>query len=281
MHQIVIRARANDKLRRAPARRGQVAWSAVLGALVILLGAGFGYRVLHHHLERAPRRTPIPPGTLNQLPLEIGPWVGRDEPVDDAIVRTADVDDYVSRHYVRTTDNQAVGLWIAYGVRARDLMPHRPEVCYTGAGWTLQDRDTLTVPLSDGTPLQAGVLTFAPSGLGTRPLTVLNYYIVDGQTCADVSLLRSKAWRGQASIRYMVQVQITCQQTPAGGTAAPVDVAREFAAVLHGQIRELLNRTVGSAAPAMAARQSGATVAQSTEGYLIGPMGELAPEPRP
>jgi hypothetical protein len=44
--------------------------------------------------------------------------------------------------------------------------------------------------------------------LDTKKTLVLNYYIVDGQRCHDVSLLRSKAWRGSGTIRYVAQVQI-------------------------------------------------------------------------
>lgn len=221
-----------------PARREP--WAATAAAIVLLAATGIGYRALARHLERGPARPPLPPGTLAQLPLKIGVWTGRDEPVETAVIRAADVDDYVNRRYVRRTDLRPVGLWVACGGRARDLMPHRPEVCYPGAGWTLLDRTAVEVTRPDGGLLPARLLTFATSGLAPRRLTVLNFYIVDGETCADVSLLRSKAWRGQTAIRYMVQVQITCEAQPGGLGAEPGDIVQAFAAELFGPLYALL-----------------------------------------
>lgn len=228
-------------------RRASTTWPAVVVALLVLLAAGTTYRLLANHLERAPGTTPIARGTLAHLPLEFGPWHGHDQAVDGAVIRAADVDDYVYRSYVRQTDQQTVGLWIAFGVRARDLMPHRPEVCYPGAGWTLRERRTVTVPLPEGGELQTRLLTFAPGGLGAEDLTVLNYYIVDDETCEDVSLLRSKAWRGQAAIRYMAQVQITCDRNPVLANTTPEEAVRAFAAETFAQVRTLLDQAVGSA----------------------------------
>ena len=54
-------------------------------------------------------------------------------------------------------------------------------------------------------------------------MTVLNYYIVDGQYSPDVSLLRSKAWRGQGGIRYVAQIQIVCS----AGTEAAIQAAEQ------------------------------------------------------
>jgi hypothetical protein len=58
-------------------------------------------------------------------------------------------------------------------------------------------------------------------------MVVLNYYIVDGQYCPDVSLLRSKAARGTSGIRYMAQVQIT---SSANGRLTPETAGRSVQA---------------------------------------------------
>ena len=190
---------------------------------------------------------------MAQLPLELGDWIGRDAPVEEAIIEAADVDDFVNRHYVRGRDLQTVGLWVAYGVRARDLMPHRPEVCYPGAGWTLLDRQLTEVPLDNENALTARILTFSPGGVGPRHLTVLNFYVVDGQSCEDVSLLRSRAWKGHRAVRYVAQVQITCQANPARVGDTPGETVREFAAAVFAPLRELL-RAVDPAKSSESAR---------------------------
>ena len=53
---------------------------------------------------------------------------------------------------------------------------------------------------------------------------------MDGQYCHDVSRLRSKAWRGSGTVRYVAQVQIVSSIT-AGVTADSVArIVQAFAA---------------------------------------------------
>ena len=211
-------------------------------AALFLVAAGGGYRALSVRLMRAPEQTHIPAGTLKELPLVIGRWEGRDQSIDEKIIKRADVDDHLMRVYRRSTDRAAVAMWIAYGIRARDLMPHRPEVCYPGAGWTLQKEDHLEFATADNKKVTARLLTFASGTIDPRPLMVLTYYIVDGETCEDVSLLRSKAWRGQTAIRYMTQIQIS-YRIESMNTASPNTILGDFASATFPLIRDLLERT--------------------------------------
>jgi EpsI family protein len=206
-------------------------------ATALFVASGIAYRALAAYLDRPAEGARLARGTLEgRFPLEIGAWTGKPVPIEDAIVEAADCDDYISRGYSR--GSQAVSLWVAYGVRARDLMPHRPEVCYPGNGFTLVDSNSLEVPLADGTPLACRVYQFARGDLGGPRIAVLNYYIVDGRYSPDVSLLRSEAWRGQGAIRYMAQVQITAPVTTGG--ASGLGAVREFAAVAGPAIRAIM-----------------------------------------
>jgi EpsI family protein len=231
-------------------RRTATAWLptvlACAAGVLLLVAAGAGYRVLAYRLDRTLAGGSFPRGTLAALPFEIGEWTGRDEPLDESIVEATDLDDYVNRWYVRRTDGAAVGLWLAFGSRARDLMPHRPEVCYPGAGWTLEGQNTTVLHPRAGSDLRVRILDFTRGGLDPRQLTVLNYYIVDGETCEDVSLLRSKAWRGQTSVKYTAQVQITCRESAARTTASPGNLVRAFAVDSFAEIMTLLDRSVDS-----------------------------------
>jgi EpsI family protein len=191
-----------------------------------LLASGMGYRLLAQYLDRPSDSVPLPRGTLARgLPLQIGGWQGKEVPVEESVLQAADCNDYVSRAYVRR--DEPVRLWIAYGVRARDLTPHRPEVCYPGAGWTLDDTRSVELPLGGGRPLECRLYRFSRGGFGSGEMVVLNYYIVDGQYCPDVSLLRSKAARGTSGIRYMAQVQIT---SSANGRLTPETAGRSVQA---------------------------------------------------
>jgi EpsI family protein len=173
-----------------------------------MLVFGLAYRTLAWRLAAPVTAAPIDPAVMALFPMQIGDWEGQDVPIDEATVRATDTDAHINRRYVRRGALESVNLYVACGVKARDLMPHRPEVCYTGNGWTLTDKRSTELTLSDGTKLPCNVMQFSRGGLTTQRVVVLDYYIVDGQYCGDVSLLRSKAWRGSGTVKYVAQVQI-------------------------------------------------------------------------
>lgn len=182
---------------------------SVAAALAMLIASGAAYRVANAHLSPDGRATVLPRGTLARLPLKLSGWVGRDTPMSKETIQATDTDDHVSRLYIAPDGRRRVALFVGYGVRLRDLAPHRPEVCYSGAGWTLDETVPMTWERDDGETFESRIHRFRRGGLGTMRMTVLNYYIVDGRYCPDVSLLRSKAWRKSAS-NYVAQVQIAC-----------------------------------------------------------------------
>ncbi len=182
--------------------------AASVTAIFLMFLFGTVYRIMSARLS-APVETPsIPPDALEKLPMQIGEWTGQDTPLDEDIVRATDTDAHVSRSYSRYSDSERVWLYISYGMRARDLMPHRPEVCYTGNGWTLINRHSVELPFGDGMKLQCNTFKFSRGTLNKEKIAVLDYYIIDGQYGRDVSLLRSKVWRGSGAVRYVAQVQI-------------------------------------------------------------------------
>ena len=209
---------------------------AVGTALCLLIVSGVGYRVLARRLGATDGGRPLPPGALQRLPMKIGDWVGQDVKLDERIVEATDTDAHVNRRYLRSNGSEGVSLYIAYGARARDLMPHRPEVCYPGNGWTLKDTRHVDLPLADGTKLQCRILKFSRAGLSTENVTVLSYYLVDGEYSPDVSLLRSKSWTGQSGIGYMAQVQVTC---PGGGRLSPESSIRSVSAFAADSARAI------------------------------------------
>ena len=133
--------------------------AAVAGIIIIIFSTA--YHLLAARLEAPVNTTSLSPAALERLPLQIGGWTGKEAPLDEVVVRATDTDAYVSRIYSRHNASEYISLYIAYGVRARDLMPHRPEVCYIGAGWTLIDKRTMELPLSDEMELPCNVLQFS------------------------------------------------------------------------------------------------------------------------
>jgi len=177
-------------------------------AAILMLAFGLGHRVLAARISAPVNTTPISSEVLDGLPMQFGDWTGQEAPVDDAIVQQTDTDAHLSRRYVRRNNGESVYLWIASGVKARDLMPHRPEVCYTGSGWTVESHDVIEVPLQNEMQLSCNGYQFSRGSFNSEKVLVLYYYIVDGQYCHDVSLLRSKAWRGSGTVDYVAQIQV-------------------------------------------------------------------------
>ena len=181
---------------------------AVVVAGFLMFISSAAYRVLATRLEAPVNTNSLSSAELERLPLQIESWTGKNVPLDEAIVRATETEAHINRIYSRHNTLESISLYIGYGVRARDLAPHRPEVCYTGTGWTRTNKRSEELPLSDGIKLPCNIFQFSSGTLNTRKVVVLNYYIVDGQHCHDLSLLRSKVWRGSGAVRYVAQVQI-------------------------------------------------------------------------
>jgi EpsI family protein len=226
----------NNLIRNEPTRRPP-SWQAVTTTVLLLTLTGASYRAAAHWFARSSDSAPLPPGTLARLPLDLEDWRGSEVSLDDSIVRRTDTDDHVNRTYVHRNGLELVSLFIAYGVKLRDLAPHRPEVCYPEAGWTLENSRTVEIPLENGSSLSCQVHRFHRGGLEQKRITVLNYYVVDGQYCPDVSLLRSKVWKRTNNQEYAAQVQIVASDSIAPGNSE--DSVRRFAVACAQPIRSL------------------------------------------
>jgi EpsI family protein len=205
---------------------------AIVAAVVascLMLVFGLTYRVVAARLDAPIDTTPISPDALTRFPLQIGDWTGVDVPMDEAIARATDTDARLNRRYTRRGGFESLTFYIASGVRARDLMPHRPEVCYTGAGWTLTNRRLAELPLGDSTVLPCNIMQFSRGVLNAQTVVVLDYYLVNGQYCADVSLLRWKACLGSGRVRYVAQIQIVTPITATFNAEAAIQMLRSFA----------------------------------------------------
>jgi EpsI family protein len=225
-------------------RAAQINVLAAAVAFATLIAGGVGYRAYFTYLNRAPERVAFERGTLNaQFPLELDGWTGREQPLEERIIKAADVDDYLQRIYTRR--GESITLYIAAGVRARDLVPHRPDVCYPTHGWTMKGREDHQLRLADGAEIAARLYTFAPSKLTGENIRVLNFYYVDGEAWPDVELLRSVAQKGQTSLRYVAQIQIACAFRDSLSEADSWRRVRDFAIAAAPEIRKVLEREAG------------------------------------
>ena len=70
-----------------------------------------------------------------QLPLQFGPWIGEDVPVEAAATRMLNANVLISRHYRNLSTGLEVGYLFVQGKDARALMDHYPPICYVMQGY--------------------------------------------------------------------------------------------------------------------------------------------------
>jgi hypothetical protein len=101
-------------------------------------------------IERPPLR-----GPLASVPLKLGSWVGRDLPVDPAVLRESQADEYLNREYENSTRNGVrFRLWVNYS-RLGNNLRHSPEICLPSGGWTKVESEcrVIRVERPKGAPL--------------------------------------------------------------------------------------------------------------------------------
>ncbi|MCA9229123.1 MAG: exosortase-associated EpsI family protein [Planctomycetales bacterium] len=74
---------------------------------------------------------------FDNVPKEIGQWIGQDLPVEEIVQKTAGAVSYVSRNYTHTTTGKQVKLWLIVG-HSRDIVRHTPQICYPASGFRQQ-----------------------------------------------------------------------------------------------------------------------------------------------
>jgi len=174
----------------------------------VMLISGLEYRHLARTLARPVQKMTLSKGTLAVLPINIGAWHGKDLPLNDEAAGMRDAADYLNRSYTRHAGTERVELFIRFGSRTRDLMPHRPEVCFPGNGWSQKKSTEILLQLSNDRRLACRLYQFDRQGLECGSIVVLNYYIIDGRICPDTSNLKLRALRGSEGRTYLAQVQI-------------------------------------------------------------------------
>ncbi|QDV33818.1 EpsI family protein [Tautonia plasticadhaerens] len=121
-----------------PISPGTMTRRAAIG--LAILGGGLAAEAA---VDRA-TRTERPPlgGSLAGVPMVLGDWVGKDEPVDPEIARESQATEYLNRAYsLKGRPGAQLWLWINYSDRGLNLR-HSPEICLPSGGW--QKAEALT-----------------------------------------------------------------------------------------------------------------------------------------
>jgi EpsI family protein len=130
---------------------GSVRWFIAAG---ILVGAFVLLQTMSHGEAIVPRQP------LHDLPYVLGPWTGKEQPLEDRVIQVAGVSDYTDRTYSQPGETP-VQLYVGYyaSQRTGDTI-HSPKNCLPGSGWD---------------PIQSGYATVLVPG-GHR--IVVNEYVI-------------------------------------------------------------------------------------------------------
>jgi EpsI family protein len=116
------------------------------GAILAIGMAAQAALAAFNRTERPALRMP-----LASIPLELGNWAGRDEPVDPNIIERAQTTEYLNRTYEsRTQAGLSLRLWINYS-RFGNNLRHTPEICLPSGGWNKIESQTrvISVPVGE------------------------------------------------------------------------------------------------------------------------------------
>ncbi len=195
-------------------------------ACVLLLGAGYGYRYAAVRLDALAKAPLLPSVPLSSFPYRVGQWEGEDQALSETTLQVAGNDDYVNRSYRLSGADSVVSFYAAYTSQPRTMRGHRPDVCYVGAGWMLEQTEQRQIQTADGQTIPVLLHYFRKPPPDLTRLIVLNYYLINGQTTADYRAFSGLRWRlpslSREQVRYVAQVQVASTSATAAISFAAV-----------------------------------------------------------
>lgn len=238
----------------APRRSNSVAYAI---ALVILLGAAAGLSFAVAELKLYLRKLPIEVDRkVSSVPTETTTWkqVGADEVMSTEMVEELGTKNYVSRRFIRkdaaagkSDDAMVLDLHLAYYTGMVDTVPHIPDRCLVGGGWSIAG-ETRVVPMNldqdasvwtrENVPEESGVIYSARLGpmssqpglrvrlprdadqiafrfnpythpKESRKLYAGYFFIANGGHCHRAEDVRLLAFRLTDSYAYYLKVQVS------------------------------------------------------------------------
>lgn len=116
---------------------------------------------------------------LENLPLEIGGYLGTEDRFPESVYRELGADMHVYRHY-RSADGSLLDLYIGYyGTAKGGRTSHNPYDCLPGSGWSIVDSRKVKIqPSSDASKVEVNYVKARRDGAN---IVMLHWY----QTSAD------------------------------------------------------------------------------------------------
>jgi len=112
-------------------------------AVVLALGSGMLYG-LQTHRWTIDTRVREAAEKLDRVPRIIGDWEGRDIEISEEQLEQAAAVGYINRRYRNSVTGEEVSVMVLCGPSG-PISLHPPTVCFTGAGWKMDDLKRETV----------------------------------------------------------------------------------------------------------------------------------------
>ena len=106
----------------------------------------------------------------SNIPIIVSDWYGKDLPIDKRTYEILETDDVMMRKYVNS-DEETISLAVVFSQNNRKIS-HPPEVCFSGGGWSITNRDIQFVTIN-GKEIKTNRLILEK---GSEKLVVLYLY---------------------------------------------------------------------------------------------------------
>ncbi|MGP0069174.1 MAG: EpsI family protein [Isosphaeraceae bacterium] len=191
-------------------------------------------------LERvSPSDRPALLRSLGTIPLQLGDWVGSDQPVHPDLIERSETTDYISRVYEnRNYPGLKLQLWINYSCFGRNLR-HTPEVCLPSGGWTKIESSTREFEIPAGRNASTW-LTRLGYSRGELVEHVGFWYYVFGEGRLEKYVRRLPITSRSSHGRTTRGSSMTVEVFYMGDLDPDSKALREFAAKLIGAIEPIL-----------------------------------------
>jgi len=161
----------------------------------LLLLAGIGLQQLSYAEpeDAAPYHRKVAE-VMQQVPSQIGPWVGKPIEVPRSAKEILSPNEIISRRYHNAQTNESVNVMFSQCKEARDMAGHYPPRCYPGNGYTQREVKDHRWTV-DGVSIPVRAYRFTREVDGSRQqMWNLNFLILpDGEMTRSMSGVRAAA----------------------------------------------------------------------------------------
>ncbi|MDR3764612.1 MAG: EpsI family protein [Acidobacteriota bacterium] len=205
--------------------RGPRWWSAVL-----LLAAAAAITLLPR--PEAELKTP----RFSAIPVALGTLRAEDVPIEERMVKAANVDHYLNRVY-RGPDGDA-GLYVGYyrSQRAGDSV-HSPKNCLPGGGWQAVRAGRIALPLANGARPQVNLYLVENAG---ERIVVLYWYQSHGEITASEYAAKLHTMRDAILYRRTDTALVRITVPIEGGEDEATRKALDFSALVAPYLNQAL-----------------------------------------